>query len=128
MQAKQAAERRAKKKRGPCKRSRRPRRERKDDEGRASEAGSHGLALSNSCAAFRSLAAQVLGQIFGVKADGRGGGRGPGGWGGGKYSVQFYWDVVIQCTVLQGHRNTVLQFFRVIKTGEKNHVLKIPYY
>jgi hypothetical protein len=36
---------------------RRPKRKRKDNEGRASEAGGHGLALANSSGAFRSLAA-----------------------------------------------------------------------
>ena len=40
VQAKQAAEKRAKRKRGPYKRSRRPKRERIDNEGRASATGS----------------------------------------------------------------------------------------
>ena len=48
------------------------------------------------------------------------------GFGDRKYSVQYYWDGEIQCTVLPGQKNTVLQYYRDGEKLEENHVIRHP--
>ena len=51
----------------------------------------------------------ILARIFGIRKGGRGGG-GWGGEGNRKYSFAVLLGQKIQCTVLQGRKNTDLQF------------------
>ena len=77
--------------------------------------------MSTTIKLFRLNPGQIFDQFFGQVFD-------QGFLPPKKYTVQYYWDGEIQCTVLPGLNITVLQYYRDGAKREKNHVLKIPYY